>query len=162
MRLRLILTALILLLPVISRAADLQVRVQERAKVDKAEVTLGSIAHVQGKDRALVHKARKVSVHRFGAGESSWRISGRAVGHALWQAGVALDRVQMDIPIGAKVVRSTVRLDGDQVAAAVRQQLGRGAPAGVRVRVAFPDGPPSFDGLPAKGRIDAAPEGPGR
>lgn len=152
----------LLLLPGALWAAALEVSVQERAKVGQAQVTLGSIAEVSGGDDGLAAKARGVTVHRFGSDESAWRVSGRAVSQALWDAGIGLDQVNLDIPLGAKVVRGTVRLDGERVAQAVTDHLSRGAGEGVRVQVDFPQGPPTIDGLPAKGRIDVAREAEGQ
>ncbi|MFA9461470.1 flagellar basal body P-ring formation chaperone FlgA [Thiohalorhabdus methylotrophus] len=159
---RLVLTALLLLLPAVSWGTGLRVAVDERSEVGRTTVTLGSIAEVSGPDAELVRKVRGLEVHRFEAGESSWRVSGRAVGQALWEAGVGLDRVEMDIPLGAQVRRGTVRLSSERVAEAVREQLGRTGGKGVRIRVVFPEGAPAFKGLPAKGRIDVARDGEGQ
>lgn len=139
--------------------ADLRVAVAKTSQVGGSAVALGDIATVEGGDTALRRKVRKLTVHRYESGETRWSVSGRAIGSALWQAEVALDEVELDIPLGASVKRQAQRLDRERVAAAVRERLAARAPDGAEVEVAFPEGVPAFEGLSGKGRLQVAPQG---
>jgi flagella basal body P-ring formation protein FlgA len=145
-----------------SALAGLSVEVADTARVAGAAVTIDDIAEVRGGKAGLRAKVRKLTVHRFQAGETEWRVSGRAIGRALWQAGVALDDVATDIPLGARVKREAREVDAGRVAAAVREHLRAAAGDGERVKVAFPEGTPAFEGLSGKARVRVARDGDDR
>ena len=161
-RIRSLVAATLMLFPLLAVAGKLEVSVRQAAKVGQPVVKLGMIAEVKGQRPERVEKARGVAVHRFEADETRWQVSGRAVSQALWKAGIPLEQIRLDLPLGAVVERGTVSLGSGKVAAAVREQLARDAPPGVRLRVDFPEGAPSFGELPARGRIKVAPEKGGK
>jgi flagella basal body P-ring formation protein FlgA len=85
-------------------------------------------------------------------------VSGRAVSQALWQAGIALKRVELDIPLGARVTWRMQPIDRDRVKQAIRDKLAAQASGNGRVTVEFPQGLPALDGLPARGRVNVSRE----
>jgi len=142
--------------------AAVTVKVADAAEVAGPQVRLGRIADLGGADGALRRKLADVVVHDFQGDSRTWRVSGRAIGQALWQAGVALKRVELDIPLGARVRWRMQPLDGERVKRAIRQQLrARGGDQG-RLRVTFPEGLPAFDGLPAQARLNVSRQGDDR
>lgn len=136
----------------------LTVEVAETSKAVGDAVTLGDIARVRGGENRVREKVRGLTVHRFESGTTGWRVSGRAIGRALWDAGLSLDEVTTDIPLGARVKRQKRKVDGDRVAAAVRKHLRAQAGNGERVDVAFPDGKPAFEGVAEDARLQVARE----
>ena len=139
-------------------AAALTVKVAEATEVGAAKVTLGRIAELAGGSPHLRRKAEGVVVHRFGGGSQRWRVSGRAVSQALWQADIALKRVELDIPLGARVTWRMQPIDGQRVKRAITEHLRAGADGKGRLTVDFPQGLPAFDGLPARGRVNVSRE----
>jgi len=140
---------------------ELTVTVTETSEVAGQAVALGDIAEVRGGRAELRAKVRDLTVHRFDPGSAGWRVSGRAIGRALWEAGVSLDEVTTDIPLGARVERRARKVDGAQVASAVRKHLRAQAGNGERVEVAFPEGKPAFEGVAEDARLQVAREGEG-
>lgn len=139
--------------------AGVTVAVAERARVAAEAVRLGAIAEVSG-DAELARRVRGVTVHRFGDGETGWRVSGRAVGQALWDTGVDLAAVELDIPIGARVARETATIPASALRERIRAVAARRAGEGERWRVRFPDGVAPFEGLAERGelRVRLSPE----
>lgn len=158
--LRLIITGLALITT--PAMAGLTVKVAETSEVAGKAITLEDIARVQGGDPGFRKEVRGLTVHRFESGSTGWRVSGRAIGRALWDAGVSLDRVTTDIPLGARVERRTRQVDEDRVAAAIRKNLRAQAGDGEHVEVAFPEGPPAFEGVAEDARIQVARAGESR
>ncbi|MEF8794493.1 flagellar basal body P-ring formation chaperone FlgA [Thiohalorhabdus sp.] len=140
---------------------ELTVAVTETSEVPGKAVALGDIAEVRGGRAELRDKVRDLEVHRFDPGSTGWRVSGRAIGSALWEAGVSLDKVTTDIPLGARVERRARKVDGDRVAAAVRRHLRAQAGNGERVEVAFPEGKPAFEGVAEDAQLQVARESEG-
>jgi flagella basal body P-ring formation protein FlgA len=138
--------------------AALSVKVAEATEVGAPQVTLGRIAELAGGSPALRRQAEGLVVHRFDGDSQRWRVSGRAVSRALWQADIPLKRVELDIPLGARVTWRMEPIDGQRVKQAITEQLRAGAGDGGRLSVAFPQGLPAFDGLPARGRVNVSRE----
>ena len=140
-------------------AGALEVAVRENPRVAKEAVTLGAIARLRGDGGDLPGKAATVTVHEFGPSQTQWRVSGRAISQALWQAGISLDRVELAIPLGATVQRRTTRVGSEQVEGAIRSRLQADIPEGQRLRIDFPDGVPAFEDLALAGGLKVLPKG---
>jgi flagella basal body P-ring formation protein FlgA len=122
-------------------------------------VRLGAIAEVSG-DPKLAQRVGDIAVHRFDDGETRWQVSGRRVGQALWDAGVPLDAVELEIPIGARVARETARIGADEVRQRIRAVAEQRAEENERWRLAFPEGVSAIEGLKERGelRVELSPE----
>ncbi|MEF8794683.1 flagellar basal body P-ring formation chaperone FlgA [Thiohalorhabdus sp.] len=151
-----------LLLAATPALGELVLEVEETSEVAGEAVSIGDIARVSGGQPDLRDKVRKLTVHRFEPGSAGWRVSGRALGDALWQAGVSLDEVTTDIPLGARVARRVRQVDGDRVAAAVRKYLRARAEDSQRIEVVFPQGKPVFEGVAPDARLKVAGQGANR
>lgn len=156
---RLLLFAACLLAVGVARAG-VTVAVAEESRVAGDAVRLEAIAEVDG-DPELARRVGGVTVHRFGDGETGWRVSGRRISQALWDAGVALDAVDLDIPLGARVARETARIGAEELRRRIRAAAEERAAEGERWQVSFPEAVNAIEGLSERGelQVELDPEG---
>jgi flagella basal body P-ring formation protein FlgA len=120
-------TAALLAAVILAAAASIQaaeptrVRIHDRSEVAGEQVLLGTIAHIDGGDPALVRQLETLSLGRSPLPGKTRTLEAAAVLSRLRQAGIDPERIELQLPPEAVISREAVTIERAQIEALVQR-----------------------------------------